>query len=224
MLVWTKAPPPPPHPLKMKIWADLGILDLNWSGVSALPRKWKLEQILALWIWVGLESWCVETNHCIPPPPKDSTVSLLTETTTNCHLGPTSKTIFFANVHPFCGVNGYTNSCTSDGSLLSVLLMLYATSGWIPTFNSEGVEILVQCSSKTNRNLKKENSPQERIVWAKSFPYGTSLVSKIWTKTQFNQNKLSTFVEVRLCQTLDLNSTRLIPRECHCRISPDTGF
>ena len=60
-----------------------------------------------------------------------------------------------------------------------MLLMLYATSGWIPTFNSEGVEILVQYSSETNRNLKEENSPRERIVWANSFPYGTSLVGKI---------------------------------------------
>ena len=60
-----------------------------------------------------------------------------------------------------------------------MLLMFYATSGWIPTFNSEGVEILVQYSSETNRNLKEENSPRERIVWANSFPYGTSLVSKI---------------------------------------------
>ena len=108
-----------------------------------------------------------------PPPPKDSTVSLLTETTTNCHLGPTSKT------NPFLySLPTYIHSVGSMGTLilvlqmvqwhatggLSVLLMLYATSGWIPTFNSEGVEILVQCSSKTNRNLKKENSPQERIV------------------------------------------------------------
>ena len=43
-----------------------------------------------------------------------------------------------------------------------MLLSLYATSGWIPTFNSEGVEILVQYSSESNRNLKEENSPWEK--------------------------------------------------------------
>ena len=45
-------------------------------GLEHPTWKWKFAQILALWIWVGLEyprphkdlcgSWCVETNRCIP--------------------------------------------------------------------------------------------------------------------------------------------------------------
>ena len=104
-----------------------------------------------------------------------------------------------------------------------MLLMLYATSGWIPTFNSEGVEILVQCSSKTNRNLKKENTLRkesfERIV------FHTELLLSVRSERKpslikISYRRLLKFVSARL----DVNSTRMIPRECHCRISQDAEF
>ena len=43
-LVWRV---PPPHPPKMKIWADLGTLSLSWSGEYPHPlfhgaRMWRL--------------------------------------------------------------------------------------------------------------------------------------------------------------------------------------
>ena len=48
---WSALPLTPPPP--MKIWTDLGTLDLSWSGLP--PLWWKFGQILALWILVGLD-------------------------------------------------------------------------------------------------------------------------------------------------------------------------
>ena len=75
--VWVGLNYPPPTP-KIKIWTDLGTLSLSWCGVSPLPnpkiqiwtdlgtlslswsevpppRKLRFGQILALWVWVGVE-------------------------------------------------------------------------------------------------------------------------------------------------------------------------
>ena len=58
----------PTTPLKMKIWADLGTLDLSWSGVPPNPHR-------------VLRSSYVETNFCIPM----DTISL-TLSCVNCWL------------------------------------------------------------------------------------------------------------------------------------------